>query len=140
MGEDMSTGSIDEKRARLIRMARGGTGIIEIPRYYFNFGKTPEAAPAADSGPILVPLAEYEKFEAACARYRAARGEDPGGPWDQFKYEHRSHLEAVEAARKEYEEAPALVRHEDGQYYMHGENKPGRPTIIDIVITEILTK
>lgn len=124
-------------RAKLINLAAGGDGTIEVRRYRLNGQQ--DADPTADyNGPILVPAEERAKFDAALARYYATQGQQYDGNHLEYKFSHRTHQEAVEDARREYGAAPCLVRHADGLYYMHGEDKGGKPTIIDVLIDEIL--
>lgn len=126
-------------RATLLDIAQGGNGHIEIKRCNFNFDKGGHQEPTADyTGPILVPTAEIVKFDAAVKAWQEAQGELPGGPYYALKFGHSTHQEAVEDAKKDYAASPCLVRHADGLYYMHGEDKPGRPTIVDVLIDEIL--
>lgn len=124
-------------RAKLVDLATGGDGTIEVRRYHLNGQQ--DADPAADyNGPILVPAEERAKFDAALTRYYEAQGQQYDGNYLEYKYSHRTHQEAVEDARRDYSAAPCLVRHADGLYYMHGEDKDGKPTIIDVLIDEIL--
>ena len=136
----MATASTtDTNRATLLDLAKGGTGTIEVQRQKLQYEPGLEVEADADyNGPILVLPAEAAKFTAALVRWHEAQGQDYDGNYIVFKYGHRTHQEAVEDARKDYAEAPALVRHADGLYYMHGEEKTGRPTILDVLIDEIL--
>lgn len=137
---DMEATLTQANRAALLDLASGGTGTIEVHRYRCNFGDAQAPAdPDADySGPILVLPAEAAKFEAAAARYYASQGQEYDGNYIDHHYSHRTHQDAVEDARRDYNGHPCLVRHADGLYYMHNEDKPGRPKIIDVVIDEIL--
>lgn len=129
----------EANRATLLDIAGGGTGKIEVQRYKLNFGDGVVVEPDADyDGPILVPPAENAKFEAALARWHKAQGQEYDGNFIDYHYGHATHQEAVEDARKAFAAAPCLVRHADGLYYMHNEDKPGRPTIIDVELAEIL--
>ena len=133
------TKSSEANRATLLDIVGGGTGTIEVQRYKANFGDGVKVDPDADySGPILVTPAENAKFEAALVRWYKSQGQEFDGNYIDFHYGHATHQEAVEDARKEYAAGPCLVRHEDGLYYMHNEDKPGRPTIIDVELAEIL--
>lgn len=132
------------KRARLLDMIRGSGDIITIEQYkvFADLALTNGAEPGADyDGPIRVPCEEWQKFIEAENRYYNSIGTIPP-PLEAVSYEiiysHLTRREAVEDARREYEAAPALVRHEDNLFYMHGEGKPGRPTIIGVLITEIM--
>lgn len=126
-------------QANRLEIAEGGTGVIEVRRYRLKMQPTEEADQAADyNGPILVPAEERAKFEAALARYYDALGQEYDGNYIEYKQSHRTHLEAVAEARQEYAAGPCLVRHADGLYYMHSEDKDGKPTIIDVLIDEIL--
>ena len=136
---ETSNTTTSANRATLLDLAKGGTGTIEVQRHKFNFQDGPGVEQDADyCGPILVLPAEAAKFQEALARYHEAQSETFTGDFVICKFGHRTHQEAVEDARKEYAEAPALVRHADGLYYMHGEDKSGKPTIIDVLIDEIL--
>jgi len=136
----MATASTtDTNRATLLDLAKGGTGTIEVQRYKAKYEPGLDVEADADyNGPILVLPAEAAKFTEALERWHKTQGQEYDGNFIVFKYGHRTHRQAVEDARKEYAEAPALVRHADGLYYMHGEDKPGRPTIVDVLIDEIL--
>ena len=127
-------------RAALLDLAGGGTGTIEVHRYRCKFDNPrQDVEPDADyNGPILVLPAEAAKFEAATARYYAAQGQEYDGNYIDYHYSHRTHQDAVEDARRDYNGHPCLVRHADGLYYMHNEDQPGRPKIIDVLIDEIL--
>lgn len=131
---------VDDQRARLLDMVKGGGDVIELQRYRFKYD-----APAANGGPgaddtapLYVPVEEWRKFNKALVRYYAAQGQEYDGEYYAFKFGHSTHQEAVEEARHEYADAPALVLHEDGLLYMHNEDKDGRPVILDVLITEIL--
>ena len=127
-------------RAALLDLTSGGTGTIEVHRYRCKFddGKRITEPDADYNGPILVLPTEAAKFEAVAARYYAAQGEEYDGNYIDYHYSHRTHPDAVEDARRDYNAHPCLVRHADGLYYMHNEDKPGRPKIIDVLIDEIL--
>ncbi len=136
---DAAATSTTTNRAALLDIVKGGTGVIEVRRYRLKFTPGEAVDQEADyNGPILVPAEERAKFEAALARYYATQGQQYDGNYIEYKYSHRTHQEAVEDARREYAAGPCLVRHENGAYYMHNEDKTGRPTIIDVLITEIL--
>ena len=126
-------------RRTLLDLTQGGYGYIKIEQCRFNFSDDRTAEPDADyCGPINVPAAEMVKFDAAVRKYLEGQGYGDASDYHVLKFGHRTHLEAVEDAKREYDYSPALVRHADGLYYMHGEDKPGRPTIINVLIDEIL--
>ena len=126
-------------RRTLLDLTQGGYGYIKIERYAFKYDETDHVEPDADyCGPINVPAAEMVKFDAAVKAYLDRQGYTDVANYYVMKFGHRTRQEAVEDARKEYAESPALVRHADGLYYMHGEDKQGRPTIINVLIDEIL--
>jgi len=126
-------------RARLLDLAGGGSGVVEIKRHRLRFERPKDEEPDANyDGPILVPPAEWAKFEAAAARYYKAQGLEYDGNFAEYKFARRTHQEAVDEARKAYAARPCLVRHADGYYYMHNEDKERKPTIIDVLIDEIL--
>lgn len=126
-------------RATLLDITQGGSGYLKIERYRFNYDPGEHVEPDADYyGPISATAAEMAKYEAAARKWQAAQGEGHHPYFYVLKFGHRTHREAIEDARKDYATRPCLVRHADGLYYMHGEDKPGRPTIVDVLIDEIL--
>ena len=136
---DAAATSTTTNRAALLDIVKGGTGVIEVRRYRLKFTPGEAVDQEADyNGPILVPAEERAKFEAALARYYATQGQEYDGNYIDHHYSHRTHQDAVEDAKRDYNGHPCLVRHADGLYYMHNEDKPGLPKIIDVVIDEIL--
>lgn len=125
-------------RATLLDLAQGGDGLIKIQRYRINFDPGEPVEDDADYyGPVSATAAEAAKFDAAVKNWRKAKGEADGLDFYILKYGHRTRKDAVEDARRDLATSPCLVRHADGLYYMHGEDKPGRPTIVDVLIDEL---
>lgn len=126
-------------RATLLDLTQGGYGYIKVERYTFKYDAGDDVEPDADyCGPISAAAAEMVKFDAAVKKWAEAEGHADAPYFYVLKFGHRTHQEAVEDAKRDYAASPCLVRHADGLYYMHNEDKPGRPTIVDVLIDEIL--
>lgn len=135
----MDAATTAANRATLLDLAQGGYGYIKIERYAFKYDPGDNVEPDADyNGPINVPAAEMVKFDAAVKKYLEGQGYEDVADYYVVQFGHRTHREAVEDAKRDYAERPALVRHADGLYYMHGEDKPGRPTFIHVLIDELV--